>query len=188
MRDAGLEDCKPLTTPGVKEPTSSDKAWFEGEDAPQVETVGDANMVLPIGTSYDGSPYLERKEMREYRSAVARCNYLAADRFEIALTTKELCRAMANPTVTDAKAIARLCRFLRGLPRMVQRIPFEDYPPAIIKTFVDSDWAGCRKSRKSTSGGTIYFGDVAVRAWSRIQSVIVLSSGEAECYAALKGA
>jgi hypothetical protein len=126
--------------------------------------------------------------MREYRSAVARCNYLAADRFEIAFTTKELCRAMANPTEADAKAMARLCRFLKGLPRMVQRIPFEDHPPSIIKTYVDSDWAGCRKSRKSTSGGVIYFGEVAVRAWSGNQAVIALSSGEAEYYAALKGA
>ena len=126
--------------------------------------------------------------MREYRSAVARCNYIAADRFEIAFTTKELCRAMANPTVTDAKAIARLCRFLKGLPRMVQRIPFEDRPPTLIEAYVDSDWAGCRRSRKSTSGGIIYFGGVAVRAWSSNQSVIALSSGEAEYYAALKGA
>ena len=62
------------------------------------------------------------------------------------------------------------------------------HPLAIIKTFVDSDWAGCRKSRKSTSGGIIYFGDVAVRAWSGNQAVIALSSGEAEYHAALKGA
>ena len=71
---------------------------------------------------------------------------------------------------------------------MVQRIPFEDHPSAIIKTFVDSDWAGCRKSRKYTSGGIIFFGDVAVRAWSGNQAVIALISGEAEYYAALKGA
>ena len=126
--------------------------------------------------------------MRDYRSAVARCNYLAADRFEIAFTTKELCRAMANPTVMDVKAMTRLIRFLKGLPRMVQRVPFEDRPPTVVETFVDSDWAGCRKSRKSTSGGILYLGGVAVRAWSSNQNVIALSSGEAEYYAALKGA
>ena len=125
--------------------------------------------------------------MRGYRSAVARCNYLAADRFEIAFTTKELCRAMANPTEMDVKAMSRLIRFLKGLPRMVQRIPFEDRPPTVVEAFVDSDWAGCRKSRKSTSGGILYLGGVAVRAWSSNQNVIALSSGEAEYYAALKG-
>ena len=40
----------------------------------------------------------------------------------------------------------------------------------------------------STSGGIIFFGDVAVRAWSGNQAVIALSSGETEYYAALKGA
>ena len=125
--------------------------------------------------------------MREYRSAVARCNYLAQDRFEIAFTTKELCRAMAKPTVSDAKAIVRLCRFLKGVPRLVPRIPVLEHPPSLIEVYVDSDWAGCRKSRKSTSGGVLMFGGTTVRGWSTTQSVIALSSGEAEYYAALKG-
>ena len=71
---------------------------------------------------------------------------------------------------------------------MVQEIAFEDRPPTIIKVYVGSDWAGCRKSRTSTPGGIIYFGGVAVRGWSSNQGVIALSSGEAEYYAALKGA
>ena len=70
---------------------------------------------------------------------------------------------------------------------MVQRIPFADHPPTIIRAYVDSDWAGCRKTRKSTSGGVLYVGEAAVRGWSSTQAVHVLSSGEAENYAALKG-
>ena len=95
---------------------------------------------------------------------------------------------MANPTEADVRAVRRLCRFLKGLPRMVQKIPFTDKPPTVIRAYVDSDWVGCQKSRKSTSGGVLYFGDAAVRAWSGNQAVIALSSGEAEYYAALKGA
>ena len=64
----------------------------------------------------------------------------------------------------------RMIRFLKGLPRIVQRISFSDHPPTVIRAYVDSDWAGCRKTRKSTSGG------------------VALSSGEADYYAALKGA
>ena len=131
---------------------------------------------------------MDRSEMRRYRSAVARCNYLAADRFEIASTTKELCRAMSSPSVDDLASVRRLCRFLKGLPRMVQRIAFADFAPSAIRAFVDSDWAGCRRTRKSTSGGVLYFGDTPVRGWSSNQAVIALSSGEAEYYAALKGA
>jgi hypothetical protein len=194
LKEAGLEDCNALGTPGTKLPTDSAKAWFEGEDAPprrdEVPTGGHQSpgWAGSANTAADGSQYLDRDQMRDYRSAVARCNYLAADRLEIAFTTKELCRSMANPTETDAKAMSRLCRFLKGLPRIVQRIAFEDYPPTVIEAYVDSDWAGCRKTRKSTSGGILFFGGAAVRGWSSNQGVIALSSGEAEYYAALKGA
>ena len=191
LKEAGLECCKALNTPGMKEPTNTEKSWFEGEVAP-CEEPGSSNVsgALPGGVDIgpDGSPYIGRNEVRDYRSAVARCNYLAADRFEIAFTTKELCRSMAKPTVLDVKAVTRLIRFLKGLPRMVQRIPFMDRPPTVVEAYVDSDWAGCRRSRKSTSGGILYLGGVAVRAWSTNQNVIALSSGEAEYYAALKGA
>ncbi len=74
----------------------------------------------------------------------------------------------------------------KGVARMVQRIPFEDYAPSVIEVYVDSDSAGCRRSRKSTSGGVILFDGAAVRGWSSNHGVIVLSSGEAEYYAALK--
>ena len=173
-----------------KTQTSPEKAWFDAEVMPQEDPEVGAGRAAPAGGNLgtNGSPYIGKNEMRDYRSAVARCNYLAADRFEIAFTTKELCRAMANPTELDVKGVTRLIRFLKGLPRMVQRIPFEDRPPTIVEAYVDSDWAGCRKSRKSTSGGILYLGGVAVRAWSSNQNVIALSSGEAEYYAALKGA
>ena len=97
LRDAGLEDCNALGTPGVKQPTDADKSWFEGESAPHGEVDGDANRLVSIGVApestdiaADGSQYLDRDRMRDYRSAVARCNYLAADRLGIAFTTNPL--------------------------------------------------------------------------------------------------
>jgi hypothetical protein len=126
--------------------------------------------------------------MKLYRSAVARCNYLAADRYETAFTTKELCRSMSSPSHEDLGAVKRLCRFLKGLPRVVQKIDFSNYSPTMVRAYVDSDWAGCRKTRKSTSGGVLMLGTTAVRGWSTNQAVIALSSGEAEYYAALRGA
>ena len=57
-----------------------------------------------------------------------------------------------------------------------------------VKIVVDSDWARCSQTRKSTNGGCIMVGDVCVKAWSTTQRVVALSSGEAEYYAAIKGA
>ena len=95
---------------------------------------------------------------------------------------------MSNPSEGDLVAIKRLCRYLQGLPRVVQRIDFGDRLPSIVEAYVDSDWAGCRKTRKSTRGGVLMLGTTAVRGSSTNQAVIALSSGEAEYYAALKGA
>ena len=95
---------------------------------------------------------------------------------------------MSNPTGEDVLRLKGMIRFLKGLPRMVQRIDFSDCPPSVIRAYVDSDWAGCRRTRKSTSGGVLYFGGSAVRGWASTQSVHAMSSGEAEYYAALKGA
>ena len=53
---------------------------------------------------------------------------------------------------------------------------------------VDSDWAGCSLSRKSPSGGCLMWRGVCLKAWSTTQGAVALSSGEAEYYAAVKGA
>ena len=52
--------------------------------------------------------------------------------------------------------------------------------------FTDADWAGCKETRKSTTGGAIQAGSHVVKTWSKTQSLVALSSGESEFYAALK--
>ena len=49
--------------------------------------------------------------------------------------------------------------------------------------FSDSDWAGDRKTGKSTSGGLVRRGRHLINAWSRTQDSITLSSAEAELVA-----
>ena len=50
----------------------------------------------------------------------------------------------------------------------------------------DSDWAGCTRTRKSTSGGVIFSGRHTLTHWSSTQTVVSLSSAEAELNAAVK--
>ena len=58
--------------------------------------------------------------------------------------------------------------------------------PDSLIAYSDSDWAGCRRTRRSTSGGVILHGAHLVQHWSRTQSVVALSSAEAELNALLK--
>ena len=85
------------------------------------------------------------------------------------------------------KRLKRLARYLLEVP--VGIIFFDAWSKEIdnVKVFVDSDWAGCKSTRASTSGGIVSWGGSVLKSWSRTQKSIALSSGEAEVYAALKG-
>ena len=52
--------------------------------------------------------------------------------------------------------------------------------------YSDADWAGCQKTRRSTSGGVVLLGDHCLKAWSRTQATMALSSAESELYAMIK--
>ena len=91
---------------------------------------------------------------------------------------------MAKPVSSDWKKLVRLARYLKGAPRCVWKFDWqkaeEQSPP---KGYSDSDWAGDRKTGKSTSGGVVMIGQHLVKAWSRTQDAITLSSAEAELVA-----
>ena len=56
-----------------------------------------------------------------------------------------------------------------------------------MNVYTDSDWAGCRATRKSTSGGVVMIGGGIIKSWSKTQGPVALSSGEAEYYSMVKG-
>ncbi len=57
---------------------------------------------------------------------------------------------------------------------------------AHIDVYVDSDWAGS-PGRKSISGGIIMMNGCCMQSWSRGQTVVAQSSGEAEFFSIVLG-
>ena len=53
--------------------------------------------------------------------------------------------------------------------------------------FTDSDWAGCKETRKSSSASVMMLGAHTLKAYTRKQKVIAKSSAEGELYAASLG-
>ncbi len=80
----------------------------------------------------------------------------------------------------------RLGRNLIGKPRVVLNFDYQD-KVSFLDSRVDTDHAGCIKTRKSTNGGALTFGKHCLKTWSTTQAVIALSSGEAEYYGVVKG-
>ena len=54
--------------------------------------------------------------------------------------------------------------------------------------FTDSDWAGCKETRRSSSAGALMLGRHTLKAYTRKLKVIAKRSAEAELYAAVLGA
>ena len=132
---------------------------------------------------------LDADQATTYRGMSARGNYLAQDRVDISFCTKELCREFAAPANSSLQRLKRLARFLVGAPRLVYKYDWaHDCPDNELTVIVDTDFAGCRVSRRSTNGGVIMRGNHCLRHWSSTQTTVALSSGEAELGGLCKGA
>jgi hypothetical protein len=130
---------------------------------------------------------LQAAEQKGFRALAARANYMAVDVPNVQFPTKEVCRDMSKPSVTAYEKIKRLARYMIGFDEVNFEYKWQSEEEAVkLKGFTDSDWAGCRKTRKSTSGGAIMLGTHCLRTWSSTQPVHALSVAEAEYYAMIE--
>ena len=159
INELDLHDTKPVATPGVKGAPIDDEK----------------------------NAHLDQSQATKFRQLIARCNFLCQDRSDIQYACKEAARGMATPRKSDWDKMIRIVKYLKGKPRYV--IMFKPQRDVYcINGYGDSDFAAEIETRKSTSGGMICLGDHLVKSWSSTQSVIALSTGEAELYALNKAA
>ena len=158
VSDLGLDDTRRVGTPGVKQ-------TFEmaSRDKP-----------------------LSEEKHTAFRAIAARGNYLGPDRPEMQFAAKEICRWMAAPSEMGVQALKRLGRYLDSHRRLVFEFPFQSADK--VDVYSDTDWSGCVRTRKSTSGGCLMLGSHFIKSWSATQGAISLSSGEAEFYGVVKAA
>jgi hypothetical protein len=153
-----MTDCSPVSTPGVKD---------RGDH-----------------TSYEP---LSRDMAGKFKRAAATLNYLSLDRPDICFSSKELSRKMTDPDEGDIVALKRLLRYLQGCKRVVWHFCWQA-DTSKLDALSDSDWAGCLRTRRSTTGGILQRGRHLLHHWSKTQATVALSSGEAELNASLKAA
>ena len=155
--------------------------------AQQMGLVANSKPAVTPGIKDDGAYGEELDEARRaiFRSAAMRLAYLAQDRPEICFASKEIARCMQAPDEAAWTALKRAVRFCLGAPRIVWK--FARQPPvSYVDVWSDSDHAGCRRTRRSTSCSVLMHGKHLLRVSSTTQTVIALSSGESEFYAAVK--
>ena len=147
------------------------------------KTVGSPGVKVTADMELRDKP-LDAAKHTPFRAVAARCNYVSSDRPDIQFSSKEICRWMANPTESGVAALRRLGRYIEGHKRLIYEYPWQEAES--VEVYSDTDWAGCIKTRKSTSGGCLLLGRHLIKSWSSTQGLISLSSGEAEFYGVTK--
>ena len=137
---------------------------------PLVKSTGDEDETL-----------LDKEEASLYRSIAMRIGYLSSDRPDMLRTVRELAKGLKEPTQYHWGLLKRAGRYLKGMPRLVQLIPHQEFF-ASVQGWSDTDHAGCVRTRKSTTGTVVQLGKAVIKATAKGQAVIALSSGEAEYY------
>ena len=111
-----------------------------------------------------------------YRRLVDRLIYLTNTRPNIAHVVQQLSQYMAHPTTAHSQAASRVLRYLKGTPGSgifaTGSLQF--------KAFSDSDWAGCRDTRRSITDFSVYLGNSIISWRSKKQPTVSRSSSEAE--------
>jgi hypothetical protein len=121
-------------------------------------------------------------DQKLYRSMIGSLLYLCASRPDIVLSVGVCARYQAAPKESHQTAVLRIFRYLVHTPRFGLWYPKGS--TFSLAGYTDSDWAGCKDDRKSTSGACQFLGRSLVSWSSKKQNCISLSTTEAEYVAA----
>ncbi len=148
------------------------------QDAYGVETPADISVVL-VSDDTRSKP----ADQQLYQQLVGSLLFTAVCcRPDIAQAVAVVCRYTANPSEAHLTAAKRILRYLKTTKTLGLTYKFGDEQP--IHGYCDADYAGDKDTRKSTTGYAFIWGGAAVCWLSQKQSVVALSTTEAE-YVAL---
>jgi len=97
---------------------------------------------------------------------------------DLAAAVGVISRHLDNPTEEHVKAVKRIFRYLKGTTDYC--LTYTKSTSLTLTGYVDADWGGCLDTRKSTHGYVFLFNNSAITWKSKLQSVVALSSTEAE--------
>eukprot|EP00253_Pinus_taeda_P015435 PITA_15435 len=123
----------------------------------------------------DGANLVDEKT---YRSIVGSLIFLTHTRPDITYLVSLVSRYMTNPSEIHMKAAKRILRYVKGILNF--GIHYYSSEKFNLVGFSDSNWGGSLDDRKSTSGNCFSFGSGLITWSSKKQSVVALSSTEAE--------
>ena len=145
---------------------------FQMEDCNSVRTPADVGMKL------DKDPQGRKVDSTLFKQIVGSLMYLTATRPDIMHAVCLISRYMENPTELHLNAAKRILRYLQSTADL--GIFYASGTESVLIGFTDSDYGGDPDDRKSTSGYAFMLGSGVISWSSKKQSVVSLSTTEAE--------
>ena len=147
-----------------------------------LEDSAPAKTPMPTATKLDQDKTGKKVDITSYRGMIGSLLYLTASRPDIMFATCLCARFQADPKESHLIAVKRIFRYLKGTPNLGLWYPkgtgFD------LVGYTDSDYAGCKIDRKSTSGSCQFLGRRLVSWHSKKQHSVSTSTAEAEYIAA----
>ena len=158
---------------------------FNLSDVNPVTTSIDPGSKLSFSMSPTTPEEIEEMHSVPYLQAVGSLMYLAtATHPDISYAVGVLARFSKNPGMTHWKAVKHLFRYLKGT--LDYKLTYAPDPTntELFTTFTDADHAGNPDNGRSTGGYAVKMGTGAISWCSKLQSIVALSTTEAEYVAA----
>ncbi|MCQ7222079.1 Ty1/Copia family ribonuclease HI, partial [Salmonella enterica] len=133
---------------------------------------------MATNTTIDSDPTGTPIDLKYYRSAIGSLLYLTASRPDILFAVSMCARYQTCAKESHLTHVKRIFRYLKGTINVGMWYPRTNQFELI--GYTDSDYAGCKLDRKSTSGGCQLLGPSLVSWFSRKQHCVALSTTEAE--------
>jgi hypothetical protein len=144
----------------------------------QFDSVSSKDTPISAPLTLDSDPNGKQVDPTKYRGMVGSLMYLTASRPDIMFATCLCARFQSDPREAHANAVKRIFRYLKGVPRLGLWYPKGS--SLDLMGYSDSDHAGCKIDRKSTTGGCHFLGGKLVSWTSKKQTAVSLSTAEAE--------
>ena len=186
---------------------------YLGKLREELKLTGKASKPTPCtqeSQAVDNTNPLDQEQAASFRKCVGILLYVCQDRPDLQFAVRGLASKMSLPTFAAKKQLIHVVQYMtktdgyhctyrktpRGMSNLNESIrngtyDFSQVKPKehhLLEVYSDSDWAGQKDSRRSTSSGTVFLDSQLIYAFSRTQRSISLSSGEAEYYAAASSA
>jgi hypothetical protein len=163
VSDLGLKDAWPVSTP-----VESGKSYLPGT----------MNSNLPDVP---------------YRKVVGKLSWIQNVRHDIKQAVNLFQRFNNCYTIEHWNGLLRIVKYLKGTVdlNLVYRKPLQSFnilSKLSLVVFSDSDWAGDKDTRRSTTGGVIYLCGNPISIISKLQATVALSTAEAELMAMVENA